>query len=214
MRTTEYTEHTEGERAGKSAGCVPSKFCRVSGFVELRFGRSCQEEKKRLDRSFEAGGFAACSRWLSAATPPEKTPHQRRASWRDASRVTTGKRRWHPCRDARSSFASGSGGVAALNHRLQALIPAGMTRGVPRSQVPPSSFPQASGSGGVAALNHRLQAPIPAGMTGGAPHSQVPSSPFLQAVTRDSATTESPQKSLFIRVHLRLSAVQFLPLFP
>ncbi len=87
------------------------------------------------------GGMPACSRWSSEAIPPEHTSHGISAPRRGAS-----KRRPHravefirPSHRAGTpagvwfNSEPGSGGVASLNHRLQAWIPSGS--GVPGMRV-------------------------------------------------------------------------------
>src|SRR3954466_15153111 len=59
-------------------------------------------------------GMKACSRWLSVATPPEKS---RSCDRTPAGVLALFERRQHACRHA-SVFRDESGGVASLNPRL------------------------------------------------------------------------------------------------
>ena len=73
-----------------------------------------------------AGGVTAISRWLSAATPPEKgcekqpTPEGVAATERNQDAATPA--------GVMTNADMESGGVAALNHRLIAGIPAGILK--------------------------------------------------------------------------------------
>ena len=88
-----------------------------------------------VDRQTNPAGFAAHSRWLrSAATiPPDARPPKRPSHpGRDASAVTSG---WHVQHHAAipagidRMVRRASGGIAALNPRLCAVIPVGMNAG-------------------------------------------------------------------------------------
>ena len=66
----------------------------------------------------DLGEVIAISRWLSAATPPVRNAH--------GTFIPKGlQRRWHPSGMHQRPGNAITGGVAALNHRLMAAVPAG-----------------------------------------------------------------------------------------
>ena len=128
---------------GQIAGVVSCRHWRVLSRVGIGGVVSCRHRSMQMliDRA-EAhlpipAGISVISRWLSEATPPERDTTRNKAIpeglQNEEDEVPNDfkfhdEEFWHPS-GMRRYFATMSGGVAALNHRLITIVPPGQSFG-------------------------------------------------------------------------------------